>query len=172
MNEQTHLLRWKGVTSGPHRIATIQAMLDKGQASKSHQILVKGQWMTLEEFFAAVRPKNTVKPENHAAPLVLPRRETETAVPEYAPKTKGTFQAEHPISDIKVAQQNEDVATSNAELSGSWTSTAAVQAVTIKMSFDEVLTLCFKFTAASILISILFAAGGLLIAFIVAAGLR
>lgn len=172
MNEQTHLLRWKGVTSGPHSIATIQAMLDKGQASKSHQILVKGRWMTLEDFFASVRPTNTVKLENHAAPPVLPRRETEAAVPEYAPKTKEPFQAGHPISDIKVARQNEDVTTANTEQSGSWISTSTVQAVTIKMSFDEVLTLCFKFTAASILISILFAVGGLLIALIVAAGLR
>ena len=48
-------LRWRGRQSGPFSLAEINRQLDEHQIGMGHEIHYHGQWISLEEFFVALR---------------------------------------------------------------------------------------------------------------------
>jgi len=47
-----YLVRWRGVQSGPYPPATIEAKLLANEIGMSHEILHRGQWLTIRDFMA------------------------------------------------------------------------------------------------------------------------
>lgn len=48
-------LRWRGRQFGPFSLAEINRQLDEHQIGMGHEILYDGKWISLEEFFVALR---------------------------------------------------------------------------------------------------------------------
>jgi TM2 domain-containing membrane protein YozV len=48
-------LRWRGRQSGPYPVSEINRMLDDHEIGMGHEILYQDEWITLEEFFAALQ---------------------------------------------------------------------------------------------------------------------
>jgi|SRR5580658_1446331 TM2 domain-containing membrane protein YozV len=77
---QEYALRWRGRQSGPYPISEINRMLDHHEIGMGHEILYQDQWITLEQFFAALqqtaavatqRPKAAI-PTMSLAPMGVP----------------------------------------------------------------------------------------------------
>jgi hypothetical protein len=54
-DSQEYTLRWRGRPSGPYPVAEINRMLDDHEIGMGHEIFYQDQWITLEEFLAALR---------------------------------------------------------------------------------------------------------------------
>jgi TM2 domain-containing membrane protein YozV len=52
---QEYELRWRGRQSGPYPVSEINRMLDDHEIGMGHEILYLNEWITLEEFFAALQ---------------------------------------------------------------------------------------------------------------------
>jgi TM2 domain-containing membrane protein YozV len=48
-------LRWRGRQSGPYPVSELNRMLDDHEIGMGHEILYEDEWITLEEFFAALQ---------------------------------------------------------------------------------------------------------------------
>jgi TM2 domain-containing membrane protein YozV len=77
---QEHELRWRGRQSGPYPVSEINRMLDDHEIGMGHEILYQDEWITLEEFFAAlqkatataVQRQKAVIPTMPLAPIGVP----------------------------------------------------------------------------------------------------
>jgi TM2 domain-containing membrane protein YozV len=73
-------LRWRGRQSGPYPVTEINRMLDEHEIGMGHEILYQDEWITLEEFFAALQKaaaaaaqqQNAVVPTVPFAPVWSP----------------------------------------------------------------------------------------------------
>jgi TM2 domain-containing membrane protein YozV len=54
-DSEAYSLRWRGRQSGPYPVSEINRMLDDHVIGMGHEILHKEEWITLEEFFSALR---------------------------------------------------------------------------------------------------------------------
>jgi TM2 domain-containing membrane protein YozV len=52
---QEYELRWRGRQSGPYPVSEINRMLDDHEIGMGHEILYQDEWITLEEFLAALQ---------------------------------------------------------------------------------------------------------------------
>jgi TM2 domain-containing membrane protein YozV len=77
-DSQEYTLRWRGRPSGPYPVAEINRMLDDHEIGMGHEIFYQDEWITLEEFLAALRkaaapaapPQRPALPTIALAPLV------------------------------------------------------------------------------------------------------
>lgn len=57
MNEpEEYRLRWRGRETGPYPLDEINRQLDEHEIGMGHEIFYRGNWVSLDEFFAAQRP--------------------------------------------------------------------------------------------------------------------
>lgn len=66
---QEHLLRWRGRELGPYSLDEINRQLDDHKIGMGHEILSEGEWITLEQFFAAHQPPVAAEPAAPASPI-------------------------------------------------------------------------------------------------------
>ena len=59
-DERLYTLRWRGREMGPYSLEEINRKLDDHQIGTGHEILLEGEWTTLERFLDAERPSATV----------------------------------------------------------------------------------------------------------------
>jgi TM2 domain-containing membrane protein YozV len=62
-------LRWRGRQSGPHPLSEINRLLDDHEIGMEHEILYQDQWISLEEFFSALRKAAAPAPPPPKPPL-------------------------------------------------------------------------------------------------------
>jgi TM2 domain-containing membrane protein YozV len=56
MNEtEEYTLRWRGRETGPFPLSEINRQLDEHEIGMGHEIFCNGKWITLEEFFTALK---------------------------------------------------------------------------------------------------------------------
>lgn len=48
-NQESFQIRWRGVISGPHGLERLKTMLSRGEISLMHEVLVDGNWGSLED---------------------------------------------------------------------------------------------------------------------------
>jgi TM2 domain-containing membrane protein YozV len=78
-DSQEYSLRWRGRRSGPYPVSEINRLLDDHKIGMGHEILYQDEWITLEQFFAALH--NAAAP---AAPRTKPAFPTMALAPEPA----------------------------------------------------------------------------------------
>jgi TM2 domain-containing membrane protein YozV len=71
-DQTTYTLRWRGRELGPYSLAQINQKLDDHEIGLGHEIRHEDKWMTLEEFFAAMKSAAAAaaKPPPAATPAV------------------------------------------------------------------------------------------------------
>src|SRR5215831_4435265 len=52
---QEYLLRWRGREMGPYSVEQINRKLDDHEIGMGHEIQSEGKWISLEEFFRAIK---------------------------------------------------------------------------------------------------------------------
>jgi TM2 domain-containing membrane protein YozV len=69
---QEYELRWRGRQSGPFPVSEINRMLDDHEIGMGHEILYQDEWITLEEFFAALQKAPAAAPRQKLAVATVP----------------------------------------------------------------------------------------------------
>jgi TM2 domain-containing membrane protein YozV len=82
-DSQEYLLRWRGRQSGPYPVSEINRMLDDHEIGMGHEILYQDEWITVEQFLAAL--------QKAAAPApTAPRPVSHTTAPAPPPREKSS----------------------------------------------------------------------------------
>jgi hypothetical protein len=82
-------LRWRGRQSGPYPVSEINRMLDDHEIGMGHEIFYQDEWITLEEFFAALQKaaapqRHTQKTPSHHAVGAAPGPAAREKFPAFA----------------------------------------------------------------------------------------
>jgi TM2 domain-containing membrane protein YozV len=92
-DERLYTLRWRGREMGPYSLEEINRKLDDHQIGTGHEILVDGEWTTLERFLEAERPPAPVLAAPPGAPLPATAPSTPTPSPSSGVRLPGVAPA-------------------------------------------------------------------------------